>query len=293
MLLHCFGNYFHIRPSLKSNGCGRTKTSYVVKTLAKFDARDLVALLKKSAFSIATDGSNDIGAVKLYPIAVRVFDDHSGRVLSSLLSLKECEKASTGQNIFDILDAELMKSEIPWVNCSSFSTDNAPVMVGKHNGVATNQLMSRVERVNVVMLDINTKLYCLYLKNALAIFNNANVYLQKDEPVIHKLLSVLCAQLRDVLKPHVHECRRLISLLQATNWLMKIWFVGTDTSEYISTCSTELALTQLYSSVRIFYEVACKYMITKLYSTLYHQGDIFGSVPPPQKMSPLNSQTKY
>jgi len=50
-------------------GCGRTKTSCVVETLAKFDAQDLAALVKKRAFSIATDGSIDIGAVQLYPVA--------------------------------------------------------------------------------------------------------------------------------------------------------------------------------------------------------------------------------
>jgi len=47
-----------------------TQTSYVDETLAKFDAQDLVALMKKAAFSIATDDSIDIGAVKLYPVAV-------------------------------------------------------------------------------------------------------------------------------------------------------------------------------------------------------------------------------
>jgi len=46
------------------------KTSYIHETLAKFDAQDLVALMKKMAFSIAADGSIDIGAVELYPVAV-------------------------------------------------------------------------------------------------------------------------------------------------------------------------------------------------------------------------------
>jgi len=48
----------------KTYGCARTKTSYVDETLAKFYAQDLVALMKKRAFSI------DIGAVKLYPVAL-------------------------------------------------------------------------------------------------------------------------------------------------------------------------------------------------------------------------------
>jgi len=46
-------------------------------------------------------------------------------VLSSLLSVKECEEALTGENIFDIFNVELTKSKIPCVNYLSFSTDNA------------------------------------------------------------------------------------------------------------------------------------------------------------------------
>jgi len=50
----------------KKYGYGQTKTS----KLAKFDAQDLIALMKKTEFSIATDGSIDIGGFKLYPVAV-------------------------------------------------------------------------------------------------------------------------------------------------------------------------------------------------------------------------------
>jgi len=97
------------------------------------------------------------------------------------------------------------------------------------------------------------------------------MFLQRDEPVIHKLHSVLCAQLRDLLirfvKPSViTSCPRVqeVDFTVASNQLAdEDLFVGSDTSEYISTCSTELALTQFYSSVRMFYEVACKYMIMK------------------------------
>lgn len=141
----------------------------------------------------------------------------------------------------------------------------------KQSVATTHKLMSRVERVNVILQDINTKLYCLFLKNALALFDNANVYLQKGEPVIHKLHSVLCAQLRDLLirfvKPRViTSCPQVqeIEFTVESNQLPdEDLFVGNDTSEYINTCSTELALTQFYSSVRTFYEVACKYMIMK------------------------------
>ena len=78
-----------------------------------------------------TDGSNDFEAVKLYPVAVRIFDNIAGRVLSSLLSVQQCEQASTGENIFHILNNELSRHNISWENCVSFSTDNASVMFTK------------------------------------------------------------------------------------------------------------------------------------------------------------------
>jgi len=53
-----------------------------------------------------------------------------------LLTLEECGKASTGENIFKLLDAELQKRKIPWSNCISFAADNANVMQGSGKGVA-------------------------------------------------------------------------------------------------------------------------------------------------------------
>jgi len=74
--------------------------------------KDLVSLMKKMAFSIATDGSNDIGAVKLYPVAdgsnvwtcqavpcsCPYLRYYSGR----LLSVKECEKNGINESKYPI-----------------------------------------------------------------------------------------------------------------------------------------------------------------------------------------------
>ena len=75
---------------------------------------------------------------KLYPLVVRYFDESLGRISCSLLTMVEWKEASTGDNIFHLLDHELTKRKILWSNCVSFSSDNATVMSGMGKGVAGN-----------------------------------------------------------------------------------------------------------------------------------------------------------
>ena len=51
-------------------GCACTKTTAILETLAAHDQDELAEILKKNPFSIATDGSNDGDATKLYPIII-------------------------------------------------------------------------------------------------------------------------------------------------------------------------------------------------------------------------------
>ena len=117
-------------------GCARTKTTCVIETLANNDAKRIASAVQTGPFALATDGSNDLGAAKLYPICVRYFDNEMGKVMCVMLSLKECRTSSTGENIFSLLDAELSSFGIPWQNCVCFAADNASVMMGKTKGVA-------------------------------------------------------------------------------------------------------------------------------------------------------------
>jgi len=67
---------------------------------------------------------------------VQYFCDDIGKVVCVLLAMTECTEASTGNKIFQLVDNELGKRNIPWENCMSFAADNASVMMGKLNGVA-------------------------------------------------------------------------------------------------------------------------------------------------------------
>ncbi|KAK6178212.1 hypothetical protein SNE40_013022 [Patella caerulea] len=116
---------------------GRTKTSCVINELAEDSKFKIVSIIQEDPFSLATDGSTDYDDVKLYPVCVQYFNSDTGHVVSELLSLTECTMASTGQNIFELMNTELKSCEIPWKNVVSFSTDNAFMMVGALKGVAS------------------------------------------------------------------------------------------------------------------------------------------------------------
>ena len=86
---------------------------------------------------MSTDGSSDRGAdEQLYPIVVRYYDDGVKKVISTLLEIATTKEASTGKNIFTLLDDVMKRSSIPWKNVICFGADNAAVMMGAHNGVA-------------------------------------------------------------------------------------------------------------------------------------------------------------
>ena len=92
--------------------------------------------MQSAPYSIATDGSTDYGDIKLYPIVVKYYDQSVGRIVTVLLCMPECSETSTGEHIFELMDNELTKRDIPWDNCLSFGADNASVMQGLGKGLA-------------------------------------------------------------------------------------------------------------------------------------------------------------
>lgn len=125
-----FKNMFPDSNEAKKYSCGRTKTSYLVKEIAQECTRKIVAATKKTAFSVATDGSNS-GDDQLYPIVLTYYNESLCKVSAELLCLPKLCGPSTGANIAQLILTELEKFNIPIENCLSLSCDNAPVMVGK------------------------------------------------------------------------------------------------------------------------------------------------------------------
>lgn len=115
--------------------CGRSKSTALVKEISADAASGLIETMKKSPFTISTDGSNDIGSLKLFPIVVRTVNPETREVRSDVLSVPTLEGPATGENIFRLIEKELVTHNIPWSNCLALGCDNANVMVGRKKGV--------------------------------------------------------------------------------------------------------------------------------------------------------------
>lgn len=119
----------------KKYACARTKTSAIINEMARDADSQMIQILRKEPFAISTDGSNDRDS-KLYPVVVSFFNQESKTIENRLLSMENLEGDSTGANIANLLLGLLERHAIPVANCIAFSADNAPVMIGRKNGVA-------------------------------------------------------------------------------------------------------------------------------------------------------------
>lgn len=118
--------------------------------------------------------------------------------------------------------------------------------------------------------DPSMKLYALFVTKSLPIFDNANLFLQREEPAIHVVLSVLEDQLRQLMVRFVKPASILsaskmteISFNDRKNQLEdEDLFVGEEVTAFINSADT-LDRAAFYESVRRFYEEACRYMLKK------------------------------
>ena len=119
----------------KKYGSGRSKTSSIIRSMAEEKQTQTVTVIQKSAFSLATDASNDTNDKKIYPLVVSYFNEEDGKIKTTLLSLLQSSDATAGEAIYKMINAELLCLKISWDRCVSFSSDNAANMIGKNKGL--------------------------------------------------------------------------------------------------------------------------------------------------------------
>lgn len=120
----------------KRYASGRTKTTAIVREMAANAETPLLDALKHQVFSIAVDGSNNRDT-QLYPIVATYFVRETSRVESRLLCLGAIQGEATGQKIGNLILDEMKSRNLPLENLLAMSSDNANVMVGRKNSVAT------------------------------------------------------------------------------------------------------------------------------------------------------------
>ena len=166
---------------------------------------------------------------KLYPVVVRYFDQSLGRIVCSLLTMVEWKEASTGENIFKLLDQELtLKRRIPWSNCVSFSSDNASVMSGMGKGVAGH--ISRTQPsvyfmgcachlMNIAAQKAASELPC----SASDVIIDIYYYLDKSANRKQNLKQFQCLYGKDTQKILQLVNTRWLSLGQCLNSILEMW----------------------------------------------------------------------
>lgn len=76
--------------------CGRSKGTAILKEISRKTTISIADRLKTQPFTVSTDGSNDAGTSKLFPLVVRTYDPEDLTVRSEVLSLPKCEGSATG-----------------------------------------------------------------------------------------------------------------------------------------------------------------------------------------------------
>ena len=88
---------FHDSKIAKDFQCSRSKSTAIVKEMAATTTLQLAERMQKMPFTISTDGSNDRGSEKLFPLVVRTVCPDSNEVRSDALSVPVLEGSATGK----------------------------------------------------------------------------------------------------------------------------------------------------------------------------------------------------
>ena len=213
------------REIINNYACGRTKTTAVVKELARQETHSLISQMKSAPFSIGTDGSND-KSDKLFPIIVRMEKDC--QVVTELLSLLELKGRGTGQNIAELIKKDLKDKHISLNNCMAYTSDNVNTMIGKKEGVY-GQLLKENDKI------ISTGCVChrYHLaaewaskelpRNVENLFLDIYYYMEKSANRLENFsqLQKECGVQQKKVKKHCPT--RWLSLGETCSWVLENW----------------------------------------------------------------------
>jgi hypothetical protein len=132
-------NYIKDSPTVSGLACARTKSSEMIKhVIAKEGEEELATDLKGCKFSIIVDESTDVSCTKFLVILVRYAKkvENDLKVVEEFLAMPKVKDASAA-GLKALIVNEFVTRGIPVANIIGFASDNASVMLGKNNGLAT------------------------------------------------------------------------------------------------------------------------------------------------------------
>ncbi|KAJ4946593.1 hypothetical protein JOQ06_024257 [Pogonophryne albipinna] len=129
----------------KQYSCGRTKATQIVKgAIAPALDKEVTELCQKQPFGLMCDEGTNRSTEKEFAILVRVFEEDT--LVTKFLHMPVCNIA---ERLFTSLTKVLSERNIDWNNLVAFNSDNASVMKGRHNSVA-----SRIKELQPGVVDI-------------------------------------------------------------------------------------------------------------------------------------------
>lgn len=126
----------------KYHSASTKATCMINHAVAPMLQSSLIGIMRSNPFSVAVDGSNDVGLTKMNPLTVRIFDVETSRVVTQFLDMCTAS-AATAEAIYGVVDgrlAELLGTENPWELCTSVGVDNTSVNIGVHNSLKSRVL---------------------------------------------------------------------------------------------------------------------------------------------------------
>ncbi|KAJ8943785.1 hypothetical protein NQ314_009652 [Rhamnusium bicolor] len=126
----------------------RTKSKAIItNVISPSHKNDLSAILKTTKFSVLTDESTDIAASKSACIVEKYFNEHFGKVMTSLWEVTSVfdekgdpqflESQGTTEHLFSQIMTAFDKYNIPPTNINGFGSDGCNVMMGEYNSVSS------------------------------------------------------------------------------------------------------------------------------------------------------------
>lgn len=131
----------------------------------------------------------------------------------------------------------------------------------------------RLNRIYKCMTSAEFKLNCLFLKHSIPVFDEVNLLLQEERPLIHRLRSILEGLLRKLLVRFMKPNAMKENTLRQVNFKDRSQqkqdcnlVLGSEAREYMTKNSSRLSakpLQNFYLNVRCYFETACAYIKDK------------------------------
>ena len=219
----------------------RNKVTQTTKILSNILKKSLFEELAASPFSLSIDESSDVHGNTFLAICAKYIEpDNYDRPLTKLISILPITTSSTGETLYKLISEKVICSEAIEQNFIGITTDDAPNMTGKFQGVV-NRLRTKYNHITVVK-DISHAFNKIFekalntipdsIKNIITQISSHFHYSTQRSALLADIMRKKHKQPLEIL--HLAKSRWL-SMRNALDRILEIW---DDLKEYFSIYGT-------------------------------------------------------